>query len=259
MMNVTTTVTTTLLVLQSFESQWNVWGPIVGAIVGGILTLMGTMFSGRALRERERRRRLSDIIYRPLIHVALDVCQEVDEGRLPNLGEFNKVFSDGMFSLVSEQIRNLTRKMQIPLTIYHSLVVSLEGRIAAIVRNAIDQQVVQPANWERIKAGGYKPLFHLYVYDKVVKSVTLEQCLLAGETPEEFLERRKTIRVGGMKTEIRCVLGSDICETNLANGIVREAMQAAQLDDGITFARLTRDEILSSGQVLVEAVKKHVY
>ncbi|WP_455276844.1 hypothetical protein [[Eubacterium] cellulosolvens] len=223
----------------------------ISVIVGAIL---GYLFS----RREKRKERLIDGIYRPLLGQISRAFEEIKNGKMPDMKEFEEIKQDGLYFVIDENVKEPTDQIYQELMGYKDLYDASMGRINQIVREEVEKKIetsAQGKDLEKYKSGDKKVNYRAFINHKYMGSINLSDCLLIGKTPVQILTERRTIL---KDSNIDSNISGRSAKRTLTDAIAKFALFQANKDTVIQDARLQQQSIIEDFNELIENLKKKV-
>lgn len=243
-LNATGTVTTasTVLALDSVTSS-----TLLGAIIAIASTAFGALLTNILRTRWERKRRMQEIVFEPLLGQLMRVLQSIGAGEKPDLNELEKISMHPAAFLLSKDLKKKISSAKGLFRLYGIFYRSALAKIQTIITQEIDRYVsehgVSPEVKKSLGLGKYQLEYRAFVGTQLLGSVTSEICLLLSMQPFDILMDR----LGGMRNvKIQYILGGHVFDKEASEAILRSAMNLADKDEDIEVARSMRHTIAVS-------------
>jgi hypothetical protein len=220
---------------------------LIGAIIGAFL---GYLFSEMG----QKKERLINGIYRPLLGQVGNLFKEIEEGKPPDLTSYKNVMQDGLYVVMKSQIREAADLAFFETKNYKDKYDASKGPIDRIIKQQIEK-LARAKDLEKYRGANYILNYTAFIEGTYMGGSMLRDSLLRGKMPAQVLiEKRPVLK----NSNIISYIGGYEIDRKLADSISQSSLKIADEDQIIKNTRSQRIILLDCLEKLIILLKKEI-
>lgn len=255
---VTSTIVTTVTSEVSRGFEWLSSG-VVGGFVGGLMAWGAVVIENLLSNRRERKRRMSERVYEPLLLQTQLLAEKIQSGEKPDLTNLEKVRQDCLVRFRDERVQGVTSSIYLYARLHSHLYTAARENVKRIIREEIEALASdRQSDLDRWRSRGYEVRYSAFVGNSPIESVDLESCLLVGKTPSQFLAERHDYLTKQPSSEIHVIISPDKVDKAFADALSESALKKADRDETVQLTRHLADMISEEPDKLAKELKEFI-